>query len=247
MASFTPLRPLATSSTTTSALFQQSTSSFSTTATLLTKTIQPQRLPKHVVPPYPYGPRRLYKQSNTGLYGITRIQTGNNVSEKHSVKTPRFWRPNIHVRMYYLEPLNAKIKVKLSMRVLKTIEKEGSLEAYLLKDKPARVKELGPTGWNLRWLLMQTKWHQARMNEERVRLGLPVKKVVDNSRIIEYALDWATPGRLSLVNRQVSQELRDEDAFDLTGLKDFEDLTEKQQMEFVGKMEKEAAKPSPAP
>lgn len=246
MASFTPFRPLA-SSTTTSTLFQQSTSSFSTTTPFLTKTIQPQRLPKHVVPPYPYGPRLIYKQSNSGLYGVTRLQTGNNVSEKHDVKTARFWRPNIHVREYYIESLNVRVKTKLSMRVLKTIKKEGSLEAYLLKNKPARVKALGPAGWNLRWLLTLTEWHQAEMNAERVRLGLPEKEVVDNSKMIEYAMDWATPGRLSMANRQMSRDLREEDAFDLTGMDDFENLSEEKQAELVAQMEQHAGNLSHLP
>lgn len=151
------------------------------------------------------------------------------------------------MRDYYIDSLNVRIKTKLSMRVLKTIKKEGSLEAYLLKNKPARIKALGPAGWNLRWLLTLTQWHQAQMNAERVRLGLPVKEVVDNSKMIEYALDWATPGKLSVANRKMSQDLRDEEAFDLTGAEDFENLSEEKQAEMVAQMEQHAGNLSHLP
>lgn len=243
MASLAPFRPLASSSSsrTTSALLQQ-TSSFSTTSSLLTKTIQPQRLPKHFIPPYPYGPRLVYKQSNTGLYGLARIQTGNNVSEAHGVKTARFWRPNIHVRIYRVPSLNCRIKTKVSMRVLKTIEKEGGLENYLTKSKPQRIKELGPAGWSLRWLVMQTEQWQAKMNAERVELGLPTREIVDNSRVIEMALDCATPGKLSLASRATKRELDRQDMFDIAGWEKQGDglgqLTPEEQAELEATMSK---------
>jgi large subunit ribosomal protein L28 len=174
---------------------------FSTSTPLLTKTIKPARLPKTIIPPYPYGERRVYKQSNKGLYGSARIRFGNNVSEKHSVKTQRFWRPNILVKNYFSPSIGANLKTRLTMRVLKTIKREGGIENYLLKSKPARIKELGPGGWNLRWLLMQTKAVQERFNKERIALGLEPKPVEDRSEIIHYALDYATPGGLSLRSR----------------------------------------------
>lgn len=183
---------------------------FTTTSTLQTKTIKPARLPTRIIPPYPYGERRVYKQSNAGLYGNVRIRFGNNVSEKHSVKTPRFWRPNILVKNYYSPSIGANIKTRLSMRVYKTIKREGGLENYLLKSKPARIKELGPGGWNLRWLLMQTTAVQERFNVERVALGLETRPVEDRSDIIQYALDVATPGPLSQRSKMTAAQLRAE-------------------------------------
>ena len=117
--------------------------------------------------------------------------------------------------MYYSEALGAKIKTKLTMRVLKTIKKEGGLENYILKDKPARVKELGPGGWNLRWLLMQTRTVQERFNEERIALGLEPLAIEDRDRLVDLGLDYATPGKLSVRNRETMGDLMIEEAFTL--------------------------------
>ncbi|KFH44319.1 54S ribosomal protein-like protein [Hapsidospora chrysogenum ATCC 11550] len=214
---------------------------FTTTPRLQTKTIQPARLPRHIIPPYPYGERRVYKQSNKGLYGNVRIRFGNNVSEAHGVKTQRFWRPNVHVKVYYSESLGAKVKTRLTMRVLKSIKREGGLENYLLKDKPARVKELGPGGWNLRWLLMQTRAVQERFNEERVALGLEPKPVEDRDDIVQYALDHATPGKLSVRSRETLAELRMQEVFtlgpeELDDVEGVEELTPEMEEELLKAM-----------
>ena len=81
---------------------------------------------------------------------------------------------------------------------------------YLLKSKPQRVKDLGPGGWNLRWLLMQSKAVQERMNVERRALGLEEKEIVDRSDLIHYALDYATPGPLSARAKETRELLRAE-------------------------------------
>lgn len=223
MASLTPLRSSLTRSATTitttattrtttiAATACQSTISrapFSTTTPLSAKTFKPNRLPSRVIPAYPYGPSQVYKQSDRGLYGGARIQFGNNVSDEHSVKTRRFWRPNVHVKVYRSPALGgANVKVRLTLRVLKTIAREGGLENYLLKDKPARVKEMGPSGWKLRWLLMQTRAVQVRFNDERARLGLDRKPLVDNDDVVQYAMDHATPGPLSQRSRRTLGEI----------------------------------------
>ncbi|TWU78958.1 39S ribosomal protein L24, mitochondrial [Metarhizium rileyi] len=182
--------------------------SFSTTSAQQTKTIKPHRLPSDLIPPYPYGERRVYKQSNRGLYGSARIRFGNNVAEKHNNKSRRFWRPNVHVKAFFSPSLGARVKTRLTLRVLKTIRREGGIENYLLKSKPARIKELGPGGWNLRWILMQTQAVQQRFNEQRIELGLELKDVENRDDIIQLALDCATPGPLSLRSRATLDDLR---------------------------------------
>ncbi|KAK5997356.1 YmL14/YmL24 [Cladobotryum mycophilum] len=214
----------------------QTTRSFSTTLPQQTKTIKPHRLPSDLIPPYPYGERRIYKQSNQGLYGSARIRFGNNVAEKHNNKSRRFWRPNVHVKSFLIPSLGARIKTRLTLRVLKTIRKEGGMENYLLKSKPARIKELGPGGWNLRWLLMQSKAVQQRFNDERVALGLEPKDLEDREDIVQYALDYATPGPLSMRSRATISEIQsaaeeyfvlgNEDLGSLQGLKELSDEEE---------------------
>ncbi|POS69754.1 54S ribosomal protein L24 [Diaporthe helianthi] len=127
------------------------------------------------IPPYPYGPRRVYKQSNGGLYGSSRIQFGNNVSEKHNVKTPRKWRPNVQRRRLWSDSLRCFVQTKVTTSVLRTIDKAGGLDNYLLGDKTQRIKELGPWGWKLRWRIMQSETVEQRFAAERMALGLPPK------------------------------------------------------------------------
>ena len=211
---------------------------FSTSSAREAKTIKPHRLPSDLIPPYPYGERRVYKQSNRGLYGTARIRFGNNIAEKHNNKSRRFWRPNVHVKAFYSPALGARVKTRLTLRVLKTIRREGGIENYLLKSKPARIKELGPGGWNLRWILMQTQAVQQRLNEDRIALGLEPREIEDRDDIIHFALDYATPGPLSVRSRQTLAEMRaaladafvlgDEDIADLEGIEELSDEAEEE-------------------
>lgn len=130
------------------------------------------------MPPYPYGPALQYKQSNSGLYGGSTIQYGNKVSAKNELKSRRAWHPNIHQKRLWSDALGTFVSVKVQARVLRTIDKVGGLDTYLLGDKPARIKELGIEGWRLRWKVSRTPSVRRRIGEERVRLGLPVEGFV---------------------------------------------------------------------
>ncbi|KAF2829592.1 hypothetical protein CC86DRAFT_367560 [Ophiobolus disseminans] len=135
-------------------------------------------LPKHVIPKdayipaYPYGHHVLYKQANRGLYGGQMIQFGNNVSRKTETKTRRDWKPNVLRKSLYSVALKKKIKLRITSRVLKTMDREGGLDEYLLKDNEHRLKELGPLGWALRWALLQKPDVIYRMRTEAAALGL---------------------------------------------------------------------------
>ncbi len=127
------------------------------------------------IPPYPYGPRPFYHQSNTGLYGAARIRFGNNVSERNQIKTRRKWRPNVHQKRLWSASLGVFVRTRVTTRVLRTVDKAGGLDEYLLGRKPQRVKDLGPWGWRLRWRIMQTPALRERFALERAALGLPPK------------------------------------------------------------------------
>lgn len=127
------------------------------------------------IPAYPYGERRVYKQSNSGLYGSARIQFGNIVTPKRNVKSPRKWRPNVHRRRLWSAALRCFVQTRVTTRVLRTIDKCGGLDEYLLGDKAQRIKDLGPWGWKLRWRIMQSGVVQDRFLQERKRLGLVPK------------------------------------------------------------------------
>ncbi|CAK7233347.1 hypothetical protein SEUCBS140593_008572 [Sporothrix eucalyptigena] len=129
------------------------------------------------IPPYPFGPRQLFKQSNKGLYGNARIQFGNTVSRQTEIINPqknrRKWWPNIQEKRLYSESLGLAIRTRVNTRVLRTIDKVGGLDEYLLGSKPARIAELGPWGWRLRWRIMQTPVVKERFRLQRIALGLP--------------------------------------------------------------------------
>lgn len=125
------------------------------------------------VPPYPYGPSQFYKQSNFGLYGTQKIRFGNMVSEKNEIKTRRHWRPNVQFKRLWSESLQNYIRLRITTRVLRTVDKVGGLDEYLLGDKASRIKELGMAGWKLRWRLMQTDAVKERFRRQREAWGLP--------------------------------------------------------------------------
>ena len=66
------------------------------------------------------------------------------------------------------------VRVRVLARVLRTIDKVGGLDEYLLGDKAARIKELGMEGWSLRYKLMQTASVKERFRLEKIALGMDV-------------------------------------------------------------------------
>ncbi|KAL2821927.1 ribosomal L28 family-domain-containing protein [Aspergillus granulosus] len=130
-------------------------------------------LPDHI-PPYPYEPNYMYRQSNTGLYGGATIQHGNKISQgRNEGKTRRSWKPNVRRKKFYSEALDEYLHIKVTRKAIRTIQKDGSLDNYLLKDHPARVRELGLFGWKLRYQVMQTEGVQKKLQRQRARLGMP--------------------------------------------------------------------------
>ncbi|KAJ5701900.1 hypothetical protein N7488_009448 [Penicillium malachiteum] len=142
-------------------------------------TLAPQsdaQLPEHV-PPYPFGPRQWYKQADTGLYGGAMIRFGNKISKgRNEGKTRRSWKPNVRRKKIRSDALGEDLFIKVTRKALRTIQKEGGLDNYLLSDRIARIRELGMFGWELRWKVMQTPVIQERFREERAKLGTPEPK-----------------------------------------------------------------------
>jgi large subunit ribosomal protein L28 len=158
-------------------LLQQRT--FTSTACAFAKSTKKRLAAEHsAVPEYPYGPSQVYKQSNFGLYGRQRIRYGNMVSEKNEIKTRRHWRPNVLRRKLWSDSLASFVKIRVTARVLRTIDKCGGLDGYLLGEKTARIKDLGMGGWKLRWRIMQTDKLKERFRKEREAAGLMEKEEV---------------------------------------------------------------------
>jgi large subunit ribosomal protein L28 len=129
------------------------------------------------IPPYPYGPAHTYKQSNFGLYSSRKIRFGNIVSEHYKTKTRRTWKPNVHHKRLWSEALGQFVRTRCVARTLRSIDKAGGFDQYLLGDKARRVKDLGMGGWRLRFLVLNTEWGKNWRRSERLRLGLPAEEV----------------------------------------------------------------------
>ena len=66
--------------------------------------------------------------------------SGNNVS--HAVnKTKRRFYPNLHNISFFSEVLGKKIKLKVSSRGIKTVEKNGGIDNYIIKAKTSELTE----------------------------------------------------------------------------------------------------------
>lgn len=59
------------------------------------------------------------------------VQSGNNVSHAHN-KTRRRFLPNLQTRAILSEALGRSVTLKVSAAGLRTMEKKGGLDAYLL-------------------------------------------------------------------------------------------------------------------
>jgi large subunit ribosomal protein L28 len=125
------------------------------------------------IPPYPNGERQTFKQADRGLYGGASLQFGNKISKgRNKGKTRRRWYPNVRLETIRSEALGKDLTIRVTASCMRTINKCGGLDQYLLGDKPARIKELGLFGWKLRWKVMNSPMMRRKFAEERQKLGL---------------------------------------------------------------------------
>ena len=66
------------------------------------------------------------------------VQTGNNVSHANN-KTRRRYLPNLQQQRLFSETLGETVRLRISTQALRTLEKRGGLDGFLLK---ARKSEL---------------------------------------------------------------------------------------------------------
>lgn len=66
------------------------------------------------------------------------VLAGNNVSHAHN-KTRRRFLPNIQTSSMPSEALGRSIKLKLSTQTIRTIEKNGGIDAYLISTSNSKL------------------------------------------------------------------------------------------------------------
>ncbi|KAJ2064173.1 hypothetical protein GGH94_003663 [Coemansia aciculifera] len=79
-----------------------------------------------------------YRLRMDGLFGGVAIQHGNN-KPKSLHKTRRIWLPNIQKVTVYSAILDKKLKLRMTSRILRTIDKKGGLDNYLLETKDKNI------------------------------------------------------------------------------------------------------------
>ncbi|KAL1918395.1 mitochondrial 54S ribosomal protein bL28m [Calcarisporiella thermophila] len=82
--------------------------------------------------------RSTFKRAERGLFGGKHIQFGNNnpFSKK---KTRRNWLPNVQSKRIFSEALNSYVKLNVTTSILRTIDKKGGLDQYLLKTRDQNI------------------------------------------------------------------------------------------------------------
>lgn len=149
----------------------------------------PREIPK--VPTYHFEPR-FFKRQNRGLYGGVQLKKAHRCSEYFN-KTKYYQKPNIQRAKLWSEALNKAISTRVSTKVLKTIDQEGGLDAYLLKDKSARVKTLGLYGWRLRYKVLKRLEQKALPHVQKGKKQVKVtyihpdgrRFIVDKNRLLK--------------------------------------------------------------
>ena len=68
----------------------------------------------------------------------TGVQSGNNVSHAHN-KTRRRFMPNLQEVAIYSEILEMPVKLRITNNGLRTIEKNGGLDLYLLNTPKSKL------------------------------------------------------------------------------------------------------------
>ena len=102
--------------------------------------------------------------------------------------------------------------IRITAACMRTIRKCGGLDQYLLGDKPARIKELGLFGWQLRWRVLNSPKMQQQLEEERERLSLPPAKPHFESFEEAWAADEELREEVRETQMRQWQELKEKDA-----------------------------------
>ncbi|KAF9352375.1 39S ribosomal protein L24, mitochondrial [Mortierella sp. NVP85] len=83
-----------------------------------------------------------FKRAQRGLFGGKHIQFGNNVPFSKT-KTRRTWLPNVQTKRLFSETLNEWIRLNVTTSVIRTVDKKGGLDRYLLDTRPDLLGEKG--------------------------------------------------------------------------------------------------------
>ncbi|KAJ1974204.1 hypothetical protein H4R35_003725 [Dimargaris xerosporica] len=83
--------------------------------------------------------RRVPQAAQQGLYAGKQVKFGNRVSEKWESKSRRMWKPNVQRTKLYSAILDETFEIKVTAALLRTLDKKGGLDNYLLGTKNKNI------------------------------------------------------------------------------------------------------------
>jgi large subunit ribosomal protein L28 len=85
------------------------------------------------------------------------VQSGNNVSHANN-KTRRRFMPNLHAVTMLSDTLRVKVRLRLTSHGLRTVEKRGGIDAFLMSTPDAKLQ---PEALTLKRRVKKAKANQA--------------------------------------------------------------------------------------
>ncbi|KAG0377788.1 39S ribosomal protein L24, mitochondrial [Mortierella sp. AD032] len=145
-----------------------------------------------------------FKRAQRGLFGGKQIQFGNNVPFSKT-KTRRTWLPNVQTKRLFSETLNNWIRLNMTTHVIRTVDKKGGLDRYLLE---TRDDLLGAKGIEMRGKIIEAlKIKQAKksMNNFSARERSTVLLSTEANEAVKAATQKVVPSA-PVVNTSASSQ-----------------------------------------
>mmetsp|Transcript_22876 Transcript_22876/g.53942 ORF Transcript_22876/g.53942 Transcript_22876/m.53942 type:complete len:194 (-) Transcript_22876:94-675(-) len=137
--------------------------------------------------------RHRSNRSRRGLYDGKDVRFGNQVSFSNR-KTRRKWKPNVQMKRLYSEVLDEMLRFHVTTSALRTIDKYGGLDNYLLNSRHVSTEGFGE-GQRARNRIVMTLKQREKLREEAIERGESVddwdkiplvgKKVKSNEEVGE--------------------------------------------------------------
>mmetsp|Transcript_8374 Transcript_8374/g.15202 ORF Transcript_8374/g.15202 Transcript_8374/m.15202 type:complete len:198 (-) Transcript_8374:166-759(-) len=112
-------------------------------------------------------------RSRRGLYDGKDVSFGNNVPFSMK-KTRRRWNPNVQEKRVYSEVLDEMIPFHITTSALRSIDKYGGLDEYLLRSKHVSTKGEGE-GQRIRNRVIQKMKHREVLKNQAIERGESVE------------------------------------------------------------------------
>lgn len=80
-------------------------------------------------------------RSQRGLYAGRQVGFGNQISFSHR-HTRRTWKPNVQKKTLYSELLDESFRINVTTTALRTIDKKGGLDNYVLYTRDAKLNSV---------------------------------------------------------------------------------------------------------